>query len=178
MRMTITEALGKIKTIDARIEKKKQVVMEHLVRPSALVDPLEERGGQRVLVAGEMQAIRDLLEYKLAIKKAINEMNLETEITVGDTTMTVSEWLVWKRDIAPLWIDALQGMLRKISSERNEFLRRMAGTPGQLSLLVNLDEEELSRRLENIVKTFGEMDGQLSLRNATVFCDVEYQVVE
>jgi hypothetical protein len=176
--MTITEALGKIKTIDARIEKKKQVVMEHLLRPAALVDPLEAQGGQAKLVAGEMQAMRDLLEYKLAIKKAINEVNLEQELGVGELTMTISEWLVWKRDVAPLWIDVLQGMLRKISSERNEFSRRMAATPGQQSLIVNTDEAELSRRLESIVQTFGEMDGQLSLRNATVFCDVEYQVVE
>lgn len=178
MRMTITEALGKLKTIDARIEKKKQVVMEHLVRPAALVDPLEAQGGQTKLVGAELQAIRDLLEYKLAVKKAINEANLEQELTVGEVSMSISEWLVWKRDVAPLWIDALNGMLRKISSQRDEFVRRMASAPGQQSLIVNTDEAELARRLENVVKTFGEMDGQLSLRNATVFCDVEYQVVE
>jgi hypothetical protein len=180
--MTLTEALGKIKTIDARIEKKKQTVMEHLLRPAALVDPLAASGGQELLVQGELQAIKDLLEYKLALKTAINQANQVEYLTImagpETITMSIAEWLMWKRYIAPIRIDLLNNLLRKISNQRDEFVRRMAAQPGQQSLIVNVDEAKLAQQLELVVQVFGEMDGQLSLRNSTAFCDVEYQVVE
>jgi len=100
-KITITEALQEVKTIDARIQKKKEFVFNFLFRQNTQRDPHKKDGGSAVLIAQERQAINDLLERKISIRTAINIANAENSITIGKQTRTISEWLVWKRDVAP-----------------------------------------------------------------------------
>lgn len=43
--LTITEGLAEIKTLKARIEKKRQGIGPYIVRPAQMRDPMEKDGG-------------------------------------------------------------------------------------------------------------------------------------
>ena len=100
-KITITEALQEVKTIDARIQKKKEFIFNFLFRQNNQRDPHEKDGGSASLISKERQSINDWLERKISIRNAINVANAENSITIKDQSRTISEWLVWKRDVAP-----------------------------------------------------------------------------
>ena len=83
-KITITEALQEVKTIDARIQKKKEFIFNFLFRQNNQRDPHEKYGGSASLIAKERQSINDLLERKISIRNAINVANAENSITIRD----------------------------------------------------------------------------------------------
>src|SRR3990167_9466260 len=111
-RTTITEALAELKTLAKRIEKKKEFVMQHLLRQELLKDPLEKDGGSFAVVDRERQAIGDLQQRIIDIRTAIARANESTEIVVDDVTRSIAEWLVWRREVAP----GVQQFLRSMAT--------------------------------------------------------------
>lgn len=65
---TITEALAELKTINARLETRRQNVGQYLMRDARLKDPLETDGGSVEYVTRERQAIKDLEERIVQIR--------------------------------------------------------------------------------------------------------------
>lgn len=171
--MTITEALAEIKVTDKRIEKKRAFIGTYAMRPEQLRDPLEKDGGSVSAVAAEIQAIGDLEENKIAIRRAIQAANERTNITVGKQTRSIADWLVWRRDVAPQRRHFLTEVRTGIERHRQDALKRgqQATTaenakPGDL--VVNVNEKELAEQAENLEAVLETLDGQLSLKNATV----------
>src|SRR5277367_6394116 len=101
--VTITEALAELKTIDKRIQKKREFVLGYLLRQEMFKDPLERDGGSVSAIKREMQSIRDLEERKIGIRRAIQQANERTNVTVGKQTRSIADWLVWKREVAPAY---------------------------------------------------------------------------
>src|SRR4051794_1015289 len=101
MPLTITEALAEIKTINKRIQTKHQFVLSYLFRQEGLKDPLEKDGGSVEAIRRETQAISDLRLRLINLRRGIARANEATEVTVGTNTMTISDWLTWRRDVAP-----------------------------------------------------------------------------
>lgn len=174
MALTITEALAEIKTIDARIGKKSEFIKGHLVRQDGLRDPLLKDGGQSVVIAQERQSVADLAERKMALRRAIQQANDATSVTIGDVTRTISDWLVWRRDVLPGQKKLLADIAGVIQTARNEAARKgfAVVTTGDLAkaptdIIVNADEKELSVQIEKLETIAGGLDGQLSLKNAT-----------
>ncbi|MFI5421254.1 MAG: hypothetical protein ACHQ1H_09845 [Nitrososphaerales archaeon] len=180
MSTTITEALAEIKTIGKRIEKKRQSVATYLARDFRLKDPLEKDGGSVKFIVEERQGISDLENRIVSIRTAIQKSNLATQTTVGNRTMTVAEWLTWRREVS----SAAQGFLNSLNSgirQIREKAQRDGGrvvsnateTEGKVALevIVNIDEKALLEEQENMEKTLGELDGRLSLLNATTVVD-------
>lgn len=170
---TITEALAELKTLQARIEKKRQFVMSNLGRNEAFRDPHEKEGGSRVVLERERQAIRDLEERIVAIRSAIQGANRENKITVLGESRTIHDWLVWRRDVAPGRKDFLSGMQRAILNARTEAQKRgvqvnPAGESKPNDIIISVNEAQLAEDIENMEEVLGTLDGQLSLKNATV----------
>jgi len=99
--ITITEALAEIPTIEKRIEKKEEFILNYLYRQSSVRDPHEKDGGSNVLITREKQAIADLQLRLIKIRSAIQKANSENSITIGAQTKTITDWLTWRREIAP-----------------------------------------------------------------------------
>ena len=59
-KLTITEALAEIKTIEKRIDKKRQSLQPYIARMDGVKDPLEKSGGSAAFIKAERQAIGDL----------------------------------------------------------------------------------------------------------------------
>jgi hypothetical protein len=176
--ITITEALAELKTIDKRIEKKREFVLDYLLRQEVFKDPLEREGGSVSAIKREMQAVGDLEERKITIRRAIQQANEFNTVTVGKRTRSIADWLVWRREVAPAQQKYLAGIRAKIEQARQEATRKGAGLTGSAEaakpndVIVNVNEQELARQIEELEEVLGKLDGQLSLKNATLFIDV------
>jgi len=179
VKLTITEALADIKTIDKRIEKKQEFILGYLFRQSALKDPLEKDGGCFVAIEKEMQAIHDLEEYKLKLRRAIQVANETTKITILGDTRTLADWLVWRREVSPQLEELYEQISRKIQEVRKTALQKSASiafdektATNPMDFIVHIDEKEILESAEHLEEVLGALDGQLSLKNATVLIEL------
>lgn len=171
--VTITEALADLKVIDKRIEAKRTFVGNNILRHAQLKDPLEKEGGSWEAIKRERQAIGDLEAQKIAIRRAIVSANATNSISVNGTTRSIADWLTWKRDVAPSQRGFLAQIQSGINTNRQNALRQGAkvtkeGEAGPTDIVVNLNEQELAKEQEELEATLGTLDGQLSLKNATI----------
>ena len=179
--LTITEALAELNTIQKRIEKKRQFVLGYLTRPDGLRDPLEKGGGSLELIKRERQAIRDLENRHLSIRMKIQQANHATQVRIGNVSMSVAEWLTWRKETAPgvqTFLTQVRGTLDRVRQQAqqrgNAVVSAVATTGDQkpADIIVNVDEQELAVEAEAVEEVLGMLDGKLSLTNATVMIDV------
>lgn len=181
-RYTITEALADLKTIGARIEKKREFIGANLARQFGLTDPLEKAGGSVAIIQRELQAIADLEKRHLAIRTSIQRVNHETPITVEGVTHSIAEWLTWRKEIAPgiqTWNKRVRDALaanRKQAQQKGfgvvSATAIVGAEPERTDLIVNIDEAALAASIEQMETILGTLDGQLSLKNATVMIEI------
>jgi hypothetical protein len=178
---TVTEALAELKVIDKRIATKRTFITSHLSRPEQLKDPLAKDGGSAVVLERELQSIRDLCEQRVAIRRAIQAANARTEISVGGKTRTIADWLEWRRRIADGERDFLRQLVQTVERARQEATRKggalvsanaSMGDSKPSDIVVNMSEVALSNEYESLQAVLETLDGQLSLKNATV--TIEY----
>lgn len=176
-KLSITESLAEVKTCMARIDKNREAVMRYFSRDGRLRDPLEADGGSKEFVRRSRQAIKDLEERVVKIRSAIQQANLSIPLTVNGHTRTVSEWLNWRREISAKSKGFLNQMAQGLTQVRQSAVRQgMAVTdkesaaPSDVVVMVN--EQELSRDIEEMETVLGTLDGKLSLLNATTTIDV------
>lgn len=172
-KITITEALAEIPLALKKINKKSEFIQSYLLRQASQRDPHEAQGGSFQLVANEIAAIDGLFEYIIKLRTAISSANDKNSITIGNKTRTISEWLVWRRDVAPIKVSLLKSRLDQISATRNQALRSgrslVTSDPGVTNdIIVNVNEAELYAMAEELETQLGLLDGQLSLKNATI----------
>jgi hypothetical protein len=173
--ITITEALAELKLIDGKVQKKKELVMSYSVRSNSMVDPLGDHGGSRKVIEQENQAVADLLNRKVVIRRAIQKANAETTVTIGDETRTVADWLVWRREVAPTEQSFLRDVHQRIIQARQQAHNSKVNVvtaeqqpTGPTDFVVNVSERKLTSRAEQVETVLATLDGKLSLHNATV----------
>lgn len=176
--MTITEGLAEIKTIDARLAKKHESVQRHLVRNAGFADPLENDGGSKEFVRRERQAINDLETRVVKIRTAIQESNLRCTVVVAEETRSVAEWLNWRREVSANQKYFL-AMLAKVIEQARTAATKAGGSVKEDGaqvkagdIVVAISEVDLAGEIEHIETVLGELDGRLSLFNATTSIEV------
>ena len=175
MPITITEALAEIKTIDKRIKAKREYVGGFLARQEGIKDPLEKDGGCFQMITRERQAIGDLERRIINLRRGIQLANDQTEVAIEGTSRSISDWLSWKRDVMPGQKSFLAAVRSKLTNIRDTAKRQGAmvvapgATPAALTdFVININEQELAAEIETMETVLGTLDGQLSLKNATV----------
>ena len=177
-KITITEALAEVPTISKRIEKKQEFIRSFLSRQSAVRDPHEKDGGSSVLIQRELQGIKDLQQRLIDIRSAIQNANAENTITVEGTTRTIADWLTWRREVAPGEQRFTQTLFSQLQQLRQQAQQKgvnvLSSDKGEFSadFVVNINEKELADKLENLEVVLGTLDGQLSLKNATILIEL------
>lgn len=172
MALTITEALAEIKTINKRLAAKRQFVTQYLWRSEAFKDPLD--GGSQVVIQRERQAIADLEQRIVDLRIAIDKANNDTPIAINGTTRSIQEWLSWRRDVAPghqVFLNQMRDNVARIRREAAQKLLAVNDAEGKgkpNDIVLNINESQLAAEIERMEETLGALDGQLSLRNATV----------
>lgn len=173
MSLTITEALAEIKTIGKRMEAKRAGIMPFVARQDGVRDPMERDGGSAKFITAERQALDDLGKRVIALRRGIQRANDTTAITVGGVSHTISEWLTWRREIAPGVRAFLVQLRNQLNGIRDQAKRQgvAVGAPGTTAqpadFVININETELASQIESIEEILGTLDGQLSLKNAT-----------
>lgn len=176
-KITITEALAEIPTIQKRVAKKQDFIVSYLYRQSAVRDPHEKAGGSAILIEQEMQSIGDLQNRLVAIRAAIQKANQENTITIKETTKTIGDWLTWRREISEDERRFLGLLSRKLQELRQDAIRKGVSVTDKdagftADFIVSIDEKRLAEDSENLEEILGYLDGQLSLKNATVLIEV------
>jgi L-lactate utilization protein LutB len=170
--------LAEIKTIGKRLEKKRAAIGSNLARDSRLKDPLTD---SVEYVRSERQAVADLEARVVSIRTAIQKSNLDTKATINDKTMSVAEWLTFRREVAP----GRQAFLNQINMGIKQMREKVIREGGRVTsgvasataiveankptveVIIHLDEKSLLEEQEAMEKTLGDLDGKLSLLNAT-----------
>lgn len=184
-KLTITEALQEIKTIGKRLDKKRSSLSPYIVRDSRVRDPLAKDGGSEKFIASERQSIADLENRIIGIRTAIQRSNLDSTLVVGGTSRTVAEWLTWRRELSAAQakfirdiINNLSGLRADVQKKGGKITAAVAAVNesfdpnGPPEVVVNVDERGLLVEQEQMEQTLGELDGKLSLFNATTVIDV------
>lgn len=173
--MTITEALAEIKTILKRLESKREFIRTYQFRIDSLRDPLEKDGGSVKAVAEAIQAISDLESRIVALRVAIAEANSTNEIEIEGSLRTIADWLIWRREIAPSQERTLNELAQRLSAARQQVSSQKyrwgdnaKAEDKPVDIIVNIDETKLNNDKEKIKNILGQLDGQLSLKNATI----------
>jgi hypothetical protein len=176
MKTTITEALADVKTSQARITKKRQAIKSFLGR-----DPMESEGGSREFIKRELQSIADLENKIVNIRSAIQTANLSTEVEIEGRRMTLANWLNWRREISSgnkgfmSEIAAMLDQMRKQATQRGQpttYTAAASPDPQVGEWVVNVSEKELAEQIDRMENILGQLDGKLSLLNATIIIDV------
>lgn len=174
--MTITEALAEIKTIDKRISSKQEFINSFLFRLDHVKDPHEKDGGSTQLLSQEMQAIKDLEQRKVDIRIGIQKANEATKVSIEGMERSIADWLVWRREVAPTRERFLYTMQASVKQARDAMRRGSFGSTNtsleKYDLIVNIDEKGIAKESEQMKNILGQLDGQLSLKNATVMLDI------
>lgn len=179
MTTTITEALAELKVIDKRVETKRQSITQYVIRQEMVKDPLEKDGGSVTFIERERQSIDDLENRKVAIRRAIQGANVATDLAVNGTTRSIADWLVWRRDVSPRSLAFMKSMVSSINQIRQDQLKKGVNVVASDSaakqptdIIVNLNEQQLAKQIEEHEATLGTLDGLLSLKNATTTIEV------
>lgn len=172
--MTITEALQEVKTKQKRIDKKQEFITGVIWRQANMRDPHEKAGGSATLIASERQSIDDLQDDIIEIRRRIAAANDATAITICGISKTISEWLVWRREIAvgrKRFLEKLYSGIQHIREQARQkgvAVAESESRAGEIDVIVNLDEKALADEIEQMEEILSSLDGQLSLKNATV----------
>lgn len=179
MQTTITEALAELKTISKRIQQKQESIKPYVAREDKVRDPLADQGGSKSYIERELQSIGDLNERRVAIRLAIQAANRSTVLKIGPMERSVAGWLTWRKEIAPeeksrleVFRGAIMGLRQDCRNKGRNVVAVGAAPVTPEDVLVNIDEVALHRQIEQIESILGELDGKLSLLNATTVIDV------
>lgn len=179
--MTITEGLAELKTLQKRIEKKREYVGGYIARQDGMKDPLEKDGGSAAMITRERQAIADLEGRRVAIRTAIQKVNQTTPITIAALTKTIAEWLTWRKEVAPGEQAFVTGLRQRVMQARTQAQQKGWGVVSATvttadtkptDVVINVDEAALAAEAEQLETILGTLDGQLSLKNATVMIEI------
>lgn len=166
--ITITEALGELKLISKQIQSNLDNALKYVCRPSNMLDPLATKGGSQNFVTSKAMSTDSLLKNQLKLRSAINEANRNTNMEICGVTRNVSEWLSWRREIAPTEQLFYQKLVEKAANERVQLGRqKVAEGSDPINLVVHFDEIAMSKKLDELTTILGTIDQKLSIHNAT-----------
>jgi hypothetical protein len=176
--MTLTEAFAEIEAINRHLTLQHAFLLALAVRPANLRDSLASTGGSAAMVAQEMQSLKALEDHRLAVRRAVRAVAQSATITIGEQTRTIADWLEWRRKVAPGRRSLLRSMRESIQSARKQAQDWNYAQPeGNVSvrpidIVVNVHEPDWARQSEFLEEALGSLDGQLSLKSATLTIDI------
>lgn len=177
-KMTITEALSEINLVKKKIEKKSLNVLENLIRAKHIKDPFESSGGSKKVNESEIQAIRDLNNRLVKLRAAISIANLGNEISVEGEGKSIHDWLIWKREVSKNEMDFSAKIPSLVKTHMDQVTRQPQvykddeGKTHLVDFEINVDYPEFVKENGKLQNILGKLDGQLSLKNATIVVEI------
>lgn len=172
--ITITEALAEINLIKKKIEDGETGIKVMLVRASHVPDFYQDHGGAAVMIQRTQQALKDMRTRLLSLRSGISRANIENQITINGESKSIFDWLTWKRELYQPLERALKDHIQTLKASadkeasRPEVWKDQEGRTQLVSYIRNADLKTIEDEYNRIVDVYGKLDGQLSLKNATI----------
>lgn len=174
MKMTVTEGLQEIKTLKARVAKRRVTALPYVARPENMVDPFAKEGlTSEQFIQQERQGIADLEKRIVRIRTAIQRVNLDSKLEVDGVQGTVADWLVWRREVAQGAAQFLAQIAQRVGAAREQGTFGQRSKAEMVNIVATVSEKDLAADIEQMEKTLGQLDGRLSLHNATAVIEVD-----
>ena len=149
MKMTVLEALSKIKVLNKRVDSTiGEVNLVTTVKKNETKINGKDRAEYEKEMIGSYQKAVDLINQINAIKSAINKYNAETMITVGGKKMTIAEAIYMKK----YGIENLESLLEKLRNQFNNAMYRLTDENGR----------QLEQKVDKYLISLPGADGKLS----------------
>ena len=179
-KITITEALSEVNLVKKKIVARTAEISPYVTRYSNITDPFEKSGGSSTKINADMQAIRDLSVRLQKLRHEISQANLTNTMTVEGETKSIHDWLTWKREVYDVQRTLLGNTITQVRQAHAKlsgqsppaFRDDKTGEPKFASLIVNVDLDALTKELEKVEQLHERLDGQLSLKNATITVEI------
>jgi hypothetical protein len=180
--ITITEALSEINLIKKKLVSKRGVVSQMLIRAEHIPDTYEKEGGSRAYIDREVQSINDLCLRLISIRAGINRANLKETITISENghaiSQSIHDWLIWKREIINDDLNFYKTVTHAVKmhldsvSKQPQVYKDDAGNIHLVKSMINIDYPAWQAAHARASAILEKLDGQLSLKNATILIDV------
>lgn len=96
-KMTIHRGLAELKLIDARITKQtNEIIPTGINQKGKNVNGIYSETDFTTNAKGKYDSVLSLIDRKMSIKSAIIQANGETQVTIGDKSMTIAEAINYK----------------------------------------------------------------------------------
>lgn len=177
-KITITEALSEVNLIKKKIIAKQARIQSAVVRAEHNPDPFLSDGGSSAMVKAESQGIHDLNRRLSKIRSEISRANLGNEITLGEDTRSIHDWLVWKREIAKDQIKFTYDVHRAVkahldmTAKQPQVYKDADGNNQLVKWTINVDYAYWLKQNEQLEEKLEQLDGKLSLKNATIVVNI------
>lgn len=177
-KMTITEALAETKLIVKKVKAQEEFIANNAGRTSVMNDPLEKSGGTPAAITKAFQSIKDLQTRLVKIRTAVQSVNTTKHLVIGEKSMCIADWLNYRREVAPSYQAFLKLASMECAKLRNQFERTPqiikldSGEQKIIQPVFHIDLEWLRKESEVVETVLGELDGKLSLLNATTEIEV------
>lgn len=177
-KMTVTEALSEVNLIKKKIKSKQEKIRGALFRVEHVKDPFESDGGSEKMIQSEHQSLSDLNRRLEKIRSGISRANLETTITLGEEEKTIHDWLIWKREIATDYTTFVKDICNVVKVNNDAQAKNpqvYKDDEGKIHLvkpITNVDYSEWLKRHEKLIEKYENLDGKLSLKNATILIQI------
>jgi hypothetical protein len=196
-RITITEALSKVKLVDKKISKKiTGAKFIGVKKGDKILDGFEPESAKE-----DLQSIEDLISYRFKLKNAIHESNQKTKLTIAGKEYTVAQAIEFKevvlykthllaklkaqldniRDDVNYENEKVQARLdeqvsklfEKPTKEEVETFSKSFLKANEYSLVDPIEIDKKIKEYEEEIDNFlTEVDFRLSTSNATTFIEV------
>lgn len=177
-KITITEALSEVNLLKKKIEKKKETVLANLAKAKHMPDPFKDDGGSFIANKANLQSIQDLNHRLIRIRSGISSANLTNSITLGNESRTIADWLTWKREVSQSETKFLSDLTQRDRANREHWSKSPqvykddTGATHLVEFESNIDYASVIKQAETLGDQLEKLDGQLSLKNATITIEV------
>ena len=163
-KMKLIEAMKELKLIVAKISRNREETIKYSSGLSNEKPVFETEKAQSEYVARLIQSTEDLVKRYLDLKSAIEYTNLKTKVTIHGETRSISEWLVYKRNLAGIRHHAYQAANDSVALGRKS---KDAAALKDVQIVRYYDEAVMNAKLRNLIEILGSLDGTLEVINAT-----------
>ena len=174
--MKITEAMSEIKLFAKKIASQRDFVLRNLKREDRIRDPFEKDSTtQEAMVKAALQSISDNEKNIVAYRFAITKANMDKVVELEGMSMSVAEWLIWRREVLPLrkqLLGTLANQIANIGVEQQAARRQFPGRDDEqvmpTNYIINVSDKWLILEIEKLDAIEQRLDGQLSMLKANV----------
>jgi len=168
--MLLTQALAEKKLIVKKIKSKYEQLESVIARKANEIDPYADDGGAEEYAHSILQSINDLQERYVSLVSATHAANASNSVTIGQTTRSIAEWIVYKGDLLSLHTRGMYGVGHRISVEKQEVdsTNRSRSKDDMIDLTYAIPLANIAD-MNNILDTLASnIDSHLSIANATI----------